>query len=31
VITVNQRALFAEYNANNTSPLPVVLTAGQNR
>ena len=31
VMTVNQPALFAEYNAKNRSPLPIILTAGQGR
>jgi len=31
VITVNQPALFAQYNANNSSPLPVMIAAGQGR
>jgi UrcA family protein len=31
VITVNEPALFAQYNANNSSKLPVMIAAGQNR
>ena len=31
VITVNQPALFAEYNAKNRVPLPIMLAAGQSR
>jgi UrcA family protein len=31
VITVNQPALFAQYNAKNSSPLPVMIAAGQAR
>jgi UrcA family protein len=31
VITVNQPGLFAEYNAKNRLPLPIMLAAGQSR
>jgi UrcA family protein len=31
VIKVNQPALFTEYNARNSSPLPVMVAAGQAR
>jgi UrcA family protein len=31
VITVNEPALIAQYNANNGSPLPVMIAAGQRR
>jgi len=31
VITVNEPALFAQYNANNGSQLPVMIAAGQSR
>jgi UrcA family protein len=31
VTTVNQPALFAEYNAKYRSPLPIMLAAGQGR
>jgi UrcA family protein len=31
VTTVNQPALVAEYNANNRSPLPIMLASGQGR
>jgi UrcA family protein len=31
VITVNQPALFAQYNAKNRVPLPIMLAAGQSR
>jgi UrcA family protein len=31
VITVNQPALFAEYNAKNRVPLPIMLAAEQTR
>jgi len=31
VITVNQPALYAEYNAKNSVPLPIMVAAGQSR
>jgi UrcA family protein len=31
VMTVNEPALFAEYNARNRSPLPVMIAASQGR
>jgi UrcA family protein len=31
VATVNQPALFAEYNAKNRSPMPIMIAAGQSR
>jgi hypothetical protein len=31
VIKVNQPALFAVYNANNTAPLPVIAAVGRIR